>query len=94
MGSLSTNRDKSRMTISADSLKNFRKFGVGDRIKGNFSGKITSLDVTDYGPGAEEKQHISLELTTIFVEGKFGSESKNKSMDKAYSKARKSGRNP
>ena len=83
-------REPSELRILGDSLKNFNQLVIGDKIEGNFSGVIKTLSEPESGEKGNPKQSVEIALETIYIDRKnASSESKNKSMDNSWDKARR-----
>ena len=80
-------REKSTIHIVADDLKNFDKFTINSKIKGNFSGIVKSIKDVEL-KNEESQQLLEIEVSSIFVEENgASSESKDNSMEKAMDEA-------
>ncbi len=80
-------RQKSKIHIIADDLKNFDKLTINSKIKGNFSGIIKSIKDVEL-KNEESQQLLEIEVSGIFVEDvSASSETKDNSMGEAFEKA-------
>jgi len=83
-------RSSSRISIYADNIKVFNQLTIGDKITGNFSGVVETLDEPESGEKGNPKQMIEIIPDTVYIDKSIpSSESKDKSMDQSYDKARR-----
>ena len=83
-------RPKPRLHFTADDIKEFRNFSIGDTIIVRAKGVITDLRLVPSGEEGDEMQGVDIDVTGIFADkAKVSSESAPQEMRRAYSGAQK-----